>query len=452
MAHGSRLAGLGLLLAAGCGVELDEPESVPYVAVIELAEFSDTYQDYGAALVRADLTGDGRDELLIGSPATAPTDFGVVLVCSLETFEVLGALFPWTDPQDGTAHHEEFGRSIAAGDWNHDGWIDVAVGDPRCDLPDAESAGEVWYYPGPVDASVFVRLRAETPAAGARFGATLAQGDFDGDGWLDLAVAAPGDGAGGSGECLTCLYGPDFTRRETRAAGDAGSPFGVALAALPAASASDATQPLLAGAPEATDGTRAAGSAFAYRADGDPQRLEPSDPADAGFGAALELGDFSARGARQLAVLANAGGGALYLYDACQLGAPRRIGLPAPFAHRGGAPLCRLTDVSRDGVDELVLLSANRDDPTGLVFSPGHGAAHLRLDFAAAAALVADLDADGVDELLLSTPTSFTPGGSYASLRIVDFTWQEVVKSAGTERPRLVIPGVTALPPPLRQR
>jgi len=450
MAHASRLAWLPLLAASGCGVQVTEPESVPNVDVIDLAEFSDTYQDYGVALVRADLTGDGRDELLIGAPAGPASDSGVVLVCAMDSFAVLGALFPWYDPHDGTAHHEEFGRTIVAGDFDHDGWIDVAVGDPGCDLPGAEGAGEVWYYPGPVDASFYVRLRAQTPAAGARFGATLTQGDFNGDGWLDLAVAAPGGGDGASG-CVTCFFGPDFSQCETRDAGDAGSPFGVALAALPAPSPSDATQPLLAGAPQAPDGPRVVGGAFAFRLDGDPQRLEPSDPADAGFGAALELGNFSRHGACELAVLANGGGGALYLYDAEAVGAPRRIALPSDFAHRGGAPLRCFPDVSHDGADELVLLSANRDEPAGIVFSPGHGAAHVRFDFAASAALVADFDDDGVDELLLATPTSFTAGGSYAFLRLVDFSWQKV-SSMDAPRQPLSIAGVLAQPPALHLR
>jgi hypothetical protein len=86
-----------------------------------------------------------------------------------------------------------------------------------------------------------------------------------------------------------------------------------------------------------------------------------------------------------------------------------------------------------------------------MVFSPGHGAAHVRFDFAASAALVADFDDDGVDELLLATPTSFTAGGSYAFLRLVDFSWQKV-SSMDAPRTPLSIAGVLAQPPPLHLR
>jgi hypothetical protein len=390
------------------------------------------------------VTGDGQDELLIGSPAGDAGLDGLVLVCSLTDLQVLGALFPWQHGQDPDERHPDFGRALRVDDFNHDGWLDVAIGDPTADAGAVARAGAVWYFPGPLDARFVSRLTAETPTEDARFGSTLTSGDFDGDGWPDLAIAAPGDsdsGDGSGGASVTVLYGPDFARCQTREAGDGGNPFGVALAALPAPADSGApVQQLLAGAPEAWDGARAAGGAFAWSGDDAPIRLAPSNPSDARFGAAVELGDFSARGDVELAVLAPQNAGAIYLYDAVTLATTQRIALPADFAGRAGAPLKLLPDVSRDHADELVLLSADRDEDAGIIFSPGHGAAHLRLDFAASDALIADFDGDGVDEVLLATPTSFKPTGGYSLLRIVDFSWQKTVSSQAKTRP-IAIPG-----------
>jgi hypothetical protein len=436
-------------------VKVTEPSSVPSIDVWELAEFTDFSQDYAVSMVRADVTGDGQDELLIGSPAGAEGGDGLVLVCSLTDLQVLGALFPWQQGQDPAERHPDFGRSLKVADFDHDGWNDVAVGDPTADAGTTSKAGAIWYFHGPLDARYVARITAESPTADARFGTTLAAGDFDGDGWQDLAIAAPGSDAGGSdGASVTVLFGPDLTRCQTREAGDAGNPFGVALAALPPpADAPAPAQLLLAGAPEAWDGDRAAGGAFAWTGDSAPLRLAPSHPEDARFGAAVELGDFSARGAVELAVLAPQNRGALYLYDALTLATTQRIALPPEFANRSGAPIKLLPDVSRDHADELVLLSANRDEPAGILFSPGHGAAHLRFDFAAADALVADFDGDGVEELVLSTPTSFKPTGGYSLLRLVDFSWQSV-KSAAARPPTrpIAIAGSAATTLPFTSR
>jgi FG-GAP repeat protein len=446
------LAVAGALLLGGCSVKIEQPSSVPSIDVYTYAEFQGFDQDYAVSMARADVTGDGKDELLIGAPAGELGLDGLVLVCTLPDLEVLGALFPWQVGQDPGERHPDFGRSLRVDDFDRDGWNDVAVGDPGAEVDGAARAGTVWYFHGPLDARYVTRIDAEQPAAEACFGATLASGDFDGDGWPDLAVAAPGGAAGGTdGVSVTVLYGPDLGRCLTRASDDGGNPFGAALAALPPADGAS-LQPLLAGAPQAWDGDRAAGSAFAWTGDHEPLQLAPSDLSDGRFGAALELGDFSGGGALELAVLAPQSTGALYLYDAQSLAAPRRIVLPAEFAGRSGAPIKLMPDVSHDRADELVLLSASRDEAAGLLFSPGNGAAHLRFDFAAADVVLAELDGDDEEELLLSTPTSFKPTGGYSLLRIVDFSWQPTVNAAARAPATPITLGGAGAPQPFTSR
>ncbi|MFC6886872.1 MULTISPECIES: FG-GAP-like repeat-containing protein [Actinomadura] len=88
--------------------------------------------------------------------------------------------------------------SLASGDFNGDGFGDVAIGRPA--VSDAHPGGEVQIIPGTAqgfgtDVSV---IDADTPGvpggvvSGARFGADLAAGDVNKDGKADLAIGVPG--------------------------------------------------------------------------------------------------------------------------------------------------------------------------------------------------------------------------------------------------------------------
>ena len=95
-------------------------------------------------------------------------------------------------------------------DFDHDGFGDVAVGDPESgfDREDCESgpcSGAVLILPGPANGPTargrqYWSLSAQRPwdgdeavPEGNSFGARLAAGDLNRDGHLDLAIAAPND-------------------------------------------------------------------------------------------------------------------------------------------------------------------------------------------------------------------------------------------------------------------
>ncbi|MFI9354551.1 hypothetical protein [Streptomyces lydicus] len=84
-----------------------------------------------------------------------------------------------------------FGASLAAGDFNSDGFADLAVSAPYEDVAGDADGGTVqilWGAAGGLSGSGSATLADPAPSRHDRFGAALAAGDFDRDGTADLAV------------------------------------------------------------------------------------------------------------------------------------------------------------------------------------------------------------------------------------------------------------------------
>ncbi|XP_061217724.1 integrin alpha-7 isoform X5 [Neopsephotus bourkii] len=90
-----------------------------------------------------------------------------------------------------------FGHSVAVLDLNSDGWMDLVVGAPHFFERQKEIGGAVYVYINPAgrwDAATPLRLNG---TRGSMFGIALSTaGDLNHDGFEDLAVGAPFDGAG----------------------------------------------------------------------------------------------------------------------------------------------------------------------------------------------------------------------------------------------------------------
>ncbi len=102
-------------------------------------------------------------------------------------------------------------------DFNGDGFADRAIGVPLEDVGSADDAGAVNVLYGSggglADAGNQVRtqddLGGEAAETGDQFGAALTTGDFDGDGFADLAVGAPREDLGSAADAgtVSVLYG-----------------------------------------------------------------------------------------------------------------------------------------------------------------------------------------------------------------------------------------------------
>lgn len=96
---------------------------------------------------------------------------------------------------------DTFGAAVAWGDFNNDGYDDLAIGAPE-DEVGTERSGTVFVYPGSASGLGTGFLLTQTPAGGAneagdRFGFSLVAGDFNRDGYDDLVVGAPDEDRSG---------------------------------------------------------------------------------------------------------------------------------------------------------------------------------------------------------------------------------------------------------------
>jgi FG-GAP repeat len=166
----------------------------------------------GNGPIFSDFNGDGVADLAIGAPSEGvgtAADAGAVNVLYGSTTG-LQAVSPddqfWTqdspDIEDQAEEGDLFGWALAGADYNGDGFADLAIGAASEDLPDARNAGALHVLYGSVDG-----LQATSPedqfwtqdspdvqnevSPEERFGRALRAGDFNADGYADLAIGVP---------------------------------------------------------------------------------------------------------------------------------------------------------------------------------------------------------------------------------------------------------------------
>ena len=174
-----------------------------------------------AAPVPADLNGDGRSDLVVGVPGEDHEELegaGAVNVIYSRggglSSEGNQLLSQGIDEVAGFAESgANLGRSIATGDFDGDGFDDLAAGAPGADVMGVTDAGQVLIIDGSRDGLVpsestlwhqgVPDIEGELSEHDG-LGSSLATGDFNGDGYSDLAIGAHHDEGHGS---VQILYG-----------------------------------------------------------------------------------------------------------------------------------------------------------------------------------------------------------------------------------------------------
>jgi hypothetical protein len=294
-----------------------------------------------------DVSGDGIGDLMVGVPGedvSGWVDAGIVAEMRGSEYGFSPGACVWWTPDfalvDGDAGHDEyFGEALAMGDFNGDGFTDVAIGITGEDYSPGSinAAGAVHILYGHSGGlSVFNQQVFDQGVAGIAgepeeddfFGMALAAGDFDADGFADLVVGSPYEDSGALADSglITVLYGSasgltttgsqviDQSHSDLPGAAEAGDRFGSALATgdfngdgncdlAVASEFEDIGTVLRAGAVHVlyggSSGLMTTGSQMYYQG---TSSIADSSETDDHFGASLATGHFNDDGFADLAV------------------------------------------------------------------------------------------------------------------------------------------------------
>ena len=189
--------------------------------------------------VQGDFDGDGAEELVAGMPGEAGGSGAVVV---LPTGSRAGAMWTQASPgvQDAPEAGDGFGSALAAGDFDADGFDDLAIGAPG----ENAGAGIVHVLRGSAAGLTATEAKALSqatagfsgnPAPGDRLGAALVAGRFDAGGSEDLAIGVPGDRPGslagaGAVHVWDSARTSTFHRSTASLEGEAGTDYGFGTA------------------------------------------------------------------------------------------------------------------------------------------------------------------------------------------------------------------------------
>ncbi len=305
---------------------VDTPQDSDYFGVVHAVGFfnSDCYADVVVGVPGDDGNGTGSGSIVVIYGSATGLVPSTAQKFSYTSFD---------------AHAVSLGRSITSGDFNGDGYDDVAVGAPDGDIigNNQHETGGVAVLYGSASGLTLTGSQWLTQGTGGVpgtrtdgnvFGLSVVAGDFNGDGKADLAVGATGDSAGSVVEAgsVTVLYGSAagltgtgaqrFTQDSPGVPGTAEEGDGWAFSLAAGDITGDGRADLAVGDIEESVGTvKGAGSATvlygsasgltgtgAQLFDEDTTGVPGTPEQDENFGYSVAIGDFNGDGHGDLAI------------------------------------------------------------------------------------------------------------------------------------------------------
>jgi len=197
---------------------------------------------FGSALAAGDFNNDNFADLAVGAPGEAVGSAGFAGAVSMLPGSAGGLTATggrlFTQVGGLPERIDLFGFSLTAGDFNNDNFTDLAAGAPTEDVGTLDAAGAVSGLYGSAGGlttsggQLFTQVGGAVEA-GDQFGAQLASGDFNNNGFAELAAAAPSEDVGtvaqagavsvlqGAGGGLTTTGGRLFTQNSPGVPGTA---------------------------------------------------------------------------------------------------------------------------------------------------------------------------------------------------------------------------------------
>tara|TARA_B100000073_G_scaffold29194_1_gene22297 strand:+ start:2891 stop:5410 length:2520 start_codon:yes stop_codon:yes gene_type:complete len=213
---------------AGSSTGLAETAKVFHQGALDSSGGNETGDKWGSMLSVGDFNGDGYEDLIVAAPEKdkdGKTDVGKISILYGSSSGLSANESQDIDQEtkgipDGGEENDKWGSALASGDFNNDGFSDLAVGAPGekyGQFPEAGAVTLLYGSPSGITTDNSFRLHQNIPLVPDRneaydhWGGVLTSGDFNNDGFTDLAVGAPNESSGKKKQtgAVTVMFGSE---------------------------------------------------------------------------------------------------------------------------------------------------------------------------------------------------------------------------------------------------